>query len=411
MRFLLVGNGPQTNRGCQAIEMTTRRMLRAQFPNVSIVIGDESGGLDQAKADDATTQHHLLTMDTYRRDIDWFGYQLFKRSRYGLPLTRPWQFVARHIPGCDVVLSLGGDLYGPTYGDWQLAHYLALGDCAFSHSVPFVIWPATIGPFDQQNPIHRKALAQIERADLVLCRDEWSMDHLTSCGVKGKLRLVADPAFLLEPERPDKAKLAGLPDNLSDYVGINLSPYIAVEATQGASQRWITLATQAVHDVITATHVPVILIPHVGPFRGNTTNCDYTFLSAVAERLKNEGLYVPVVPISLNAAELKWVIAQLRAFVGARTHSTIAAFGSGVPTACIGYSAKAKAFCLLFYGDDNLCLPGRSFTSDALVTKVKFLLQNDDSLRARIMQKLPEIRRRAALSGEYLQTVLNLHAN
>ena len=42
-----------------------------------------------------------------------------------------------------------------------------------------------------------------------------------------------------------------------------------------------------------------------------------------------------------NCMEMKGFIARCRFFVGARTHATIAAYSSCVPTLVVGYSVKA----------------------------------------------------------------------
>ena len=43
-----------------------------------------------------------------------------------------------------------------------------------------------------------------------------------------------------------------------------------------------------------------------------------------------------------NCEELKGYISRCRFFIGARTHATIAAYSSQVPTLVVGYSVKAK---------------------------------------------------------------------
>ncbi len=54
-----------------------------------------------------------------------------------------------------------------------------------------------------------------------------------------------------------------------------------------------------------------------------------------------------------NAKELKGYISRCRAFVGARTHSTIAAYSTGVPTLAIGYSVKARGIAKDLFGTEE----------------------------------------------------------
>ena len=48
--------------------------------------------------------------------------------------------------------------------------------------------------------------------------------------------------------------------------------------------------------------------------------------------------------------ELKGFIARCRFFVGARTHATIAAYSSCIPTFSVGYSIKAKGIAQDIFG-------------------------------------------------------------
>ena len=70
---------------------------------------------------------------------------------------------------------------------------------------------------------------------------------------------------------------------------------------------------------------------------------DFAFLATVTESASKEAKHqIRVLPEGLNASEIKWIISQCSAFIGARTHSTIAALSSSVPTISLGYSLKAK---------------------------------------------------------------------
>ena len=58
------------------------------------------------------------------------------------------------------------------------------------------------------------------------------------------------------------------------------------------------------------------------------------------------------------AEVLKGYIANCSFFVGARTHSTIAAYSSGVPTLVMGYSVKSRGIATdLFGGYENYVIP------------------------------------------------------
>ncbi|MDO5124498.1 MAG: polysaccharide pyruvyl transferase family protein, partial [Eubacteriales bacterium] len=51
-----------------------------------------------------------------------------------------------------------------------------------------------------------------------------------------------------------------------------------------------------------------------------------------------------------NCEELKGYISRCRFFVGARTHATIAAYSTCVPTLVVGYSIKSKGIAKDLFG-------------------------------------------------------------
>ena len=50
---------------------------------------------------------------------------------------------------------------------------------------------------------------------------------------------------------------------------------------------------------------------------------------------------------------MKYIISQCCFFVGARTHATIAAYSSCVPTLVVGYSVKARGLARDIFGTEN----------------------------------------------------------
>ena len=51
-----------------------------------------------------------------------------------------------------------------------------------------------------------------------------------------------------------------------------------------------------------------------------------------------------------NSEQLKSIISNAECFIGARTHATIAAYSSTVPTLVVGYSVKAKGIAKDLFG-------------------------------------------------------------
>ena len=81
------------------------------------------------------------------------------------------------------------------------------------------------------------------------------------------------------------------------------------------------------------------------------SNDDRTVLNRLYEEFGRHERLIPVEDHS--APELKYIISKCRLFVGARTHATIAAYSSGVPTLVVGYSVKARGIARDLFGTEE----------------------------------------------------------
>jgi polysaccharide pyruvyl transferase WcaK-like protein len=233
-------------------------------------------------------------------------------------------------------------------------------------------------------------------------REKESLDYLHANGVRDNVHLMADPAFLMEPEEPTKLDSSLIPRG--GTIGINLSPlvgrYRGGEGEYDAGA-WLNECARLVQTLDTFG-LPVLLVPHVGST--NPADCDFAFLRRVREIVApNMKSPVSVLPNDLNAAQLKWIISKCEIFAGARTHSTIAALSTGVPTLSIGYSLKARGINRDIYGHQDFCIPVAELKQEVLVERIKHLLDDRHTLRAELMEKLPTIRALAFSAGDKLR--------
>ena len=78
-------------------------------------------------------------------------------------------------------------------------------------------------------------------------------------------------------------------------------------------------------------------------------------------------------------------------FVGARTHATIAAYSSCVPTLGVGYSVKARGIARDLFGtEDNYVLPVQTLKKENQLTDAfMWLSQREYTVRAHLESILP----------------------
>ena len=149
---------------------------------------------------------------------------------------------------------------------------------------------------------------------------------------------------------------------------------------------------------------PILLIPHVeSPYPSND---DLGFLHSLCTAVANEvKVQVQVLPGGLNAAELKWIIARCAVFAGARTHSTIAALSSHVPTLSIAYSLKAKGINRDIFGHLDHCIHISELTTENFTEGLKTLLATAPALRGHLQSRIPELQARALSAGAILRKI------
>ncbi|MFN2366014.1 MAG: polysaccharide pyruvyl transferase family protein, partial [Desulfurivibrionaceae bacterium] len=132
----------------------------------------------------------------------------------------------------------------------------------------------------------------------------------------------------------------------------------------------------------------VLLVPHVTPLDGNPKNNDYEYMNNILNGLGDSGGKVKIMNHELNAVETKYVISRCRYFIGARTHATIAALSSKVPTISIAYSEKAKGINADIFGDEPVVVGLKDLTADKLLNALDYLEKNESRLKSFLDKKI-----------------------
>ena len=146
-----------------------------------------------------------------------------------------------------------------------------------------------------------------------------------------------------------------------------------------------------VERILRTTDLQIALIPHVVWEGGD----DRQPLTALYQQYKDTGR-VFLVP-DANCKDLKALISRLRFFVGARTHSTIAAYSTGVPTLVCGYSVKARGIARdLFGSEEHYVIPVQGMTDPgALAQGFDWLLEHESNIRSHLENVMPGYKEKA----------------
>ena len=398
-QFLLVGNAPYLNRGCEAIVRGTMKILRKSFGDDVLVTNASFGPRpvleEQAKneKDPAITNVHL-DGETTRFSKRWLLQRL--NQRLGASIGMPYPILDTALNQSCAALEVGGDNYSLDYGEpWS---FLELDWYLESRGIPVSIWGASVGPFSANPGFEYRAKKHFNSLDGIFVRETATQKYLSSIGVSKNVYLTSDPSFAMDAEMPSREELGfSLPQNA---VGLNLSPLMAKYVTGGNKDRWIELSIQLVSKVRDALDMPVFLIPHVSAQTDQSS--DYLFMQHVVERVSD----VFLTPDTLNAEKTKGLIAGCSLFCGARTHSTLAAISTCVPTLSLAYSIKARGLNQDVFDSQDFCVDPKVLTPEIVVEKLLQMKSNQNQIREQLQERVPILKAAAYQSGETLKQLI-----
>lgn len=233
----------------------------------------------------------------------------------------------------DVVVDIGaGDSFSDIYGPWRVLVGIYMKVLVLIARKPLIISPQTIGPFSR-SWIRRLALVTLRMAAFVSTRDFASAEYLRKSGFKGEIVEASDVALRLPYSEP----IARHPGR-KVVVGINVSGLLFSpngNRSLGLGIDYASLMGKVVSDFLLNPNVEVILVPHV--ISDNQEDEDDYRASLSLAKLFPE---ISVAPRFSSPSEAKAFISRLDFFCGARMHSCIAAFSTGVPVVPMAYSRK-----------------------------------------------------------------------
>ena len=237
----------------------------------------------------------------------------------------------------------------------------------------------------------------------IIARESLSYDAIRKAlqeayGEEGAARVAycPDPAFSLPVDE------SALPEGFEsgNTVGINLSPMAEQYAKDPSAP--LKGYAELIREILRATNMKVALIPHVVWERSN----DFIPLRKLFEMFRDTGRVSLIEDMS--AEKLKGVIANCRFFIGARTHATIAAYSTIIPTLVVGYSVKARGIARDLFGtEEHYVLPVQTLTDpQQMVDAWNWLLSNEDQIRYRLAGGATRFRAETCRNAEELHKVL-----
>jgi colanic acid/amylovoran biosynthesis protein len=407
-RFYFAGHTHFGNRGCEALIRSTAALLKREFGEIEALVPSGDLARDSAQwPDHAAHGVRLVPAPAFPESVRWW-YRIVRAlpmlKPLWLPNATPLGAAAQSLRDCDVIVMTGGDVISLDYGLPSLIWNTRLVEPWLDQGKPTILWAASVGPFDREPSLLPYMSQFLKKVGLVTVRESISSSYLNGLGLSApQLTDATDPAFTLAPEAMD---VAGFwpKDCGRGVLGFNVSPVIQRFRPAGEPPEVLRREiAKFLRGVVDELGLSVLLIPHVDPLDGNPENSDTHVMRPLLAELADRSTRISMVPPTLNAAQLKHVLGRTSCFIGARTHATIGALSSGVPTLSIAYSTKARGINRDLFGDERHVIPTPDVSAAELRRRLDLLLAEQDTVRSHLAQRLPVWRERAAIPARALK--------
>ena len=347
LNFLLYGEGSFLNRGCEAIVNTTIHKIKNSCEgNITLATNDIE--YDSKYYNDIITKYVKQSFennDALKEEI------------------------------ADVCLSVGGDNY--CYGEPKWLYEINKNIKA--QNKKNVLWCASLYEEIESDEMIR----DLRTYDVIVVRESLSYKAVTKYVDKEHVLLLPDTAFSLGKKQ---IKLPNIFKQGKKVIGINVSPLIS-KFTDNKNNILESLK-ELINYILKETDLNIALIPHVY-IEGNN---DLDSLKMIKDIYKQEQRIELLDEKIYDCEELKFIISNCSFCIAARTHASIAAYSSLVPTLVIGYSVKSKGIALDLSGDyENFVIPVDKMTPELLINKFKYIQENEKQIIKILQEKIPSI--------------------
>ncbi len=362
--IVLYSHSGSKNHGCEAIVRGTAKIL-GHIGKISLLSHEKDEDLLYKIDEIVDVKQGKFPIN--KKSVDFFKAYIALNLKKDTSKMDVLQFKdgLNSIKEDSIAISIGGDTY--CYSDVynQVELHKMYGKKAYKT----VLWGCSVEPKLLED---EKIAKDIKDYDLIITRESISYEALKK--VNQNTYLYPDPAFQL-----DKVDV-NLPNEFieNNTVGINLSPLIIKKENSNG----ITLKNyeNLIEHIIENTDMNIALIPHVVWEH----NDDREPLKYLYDKFKNTNRVVMIE--DANCMELKGYISKCRFFIGARTHATIAAYSTCVPTLVVGYSVKARGIAKDLFGTyENYVLPVQELKEENnLLDSFKWIYDNESNIKEQL---------------------------
>ncbi len=374
-KMLIYGIGSLQNRGCEALVDSTLNQIGDEY-EIKAATFDYEHDKDMYKGKiKKFLDHHKQNEEEFTENekkefehiksipFDYYNYEsLYERD------------VIKALKESDIALHLGGDNYCYGVNEW----IYTITRQAKDNNKKIVLWGASL--YDEI--LDKELINDLDRYDLLMIRESISYNAIKRYIKEDKILLIPDPAFSLPKKEVELDKWY----QKGNILGINLSPLTIKTEEQYSS------VIEFIDYILSKTKYNIALLPHVTLDEAS----DLKILRRLAEDY-NEEDRVFLQEGEYDCEELKYIISQCDMLITARTHASIAAYSSSIPTLVIGYSVKSRGIAQDIFGSyKDYVLPSTEITKDTLIEKFNYIYNNRKEIKKFLDGKMKSMKEESA---------------
>lgn len=385
-KVVLYAHAGSGNHGCEALVNTICKLVKRPVRLVTNSVQEDESYSLKGMCEIVPEKN---VADKLWVHVLYYGWRMLTKDQESFLRYRFKNIIGKN--SCKWNLSIGGDNYCYEY---MVKDLILANSMLNRNGGKTILFGCSIEP----QLLEQKEIQQdMDRYTAIFARESLTFEALKKAGLGHKTYLYPDSAFTLD------TKLLPLPEGFleNNTVGINISPLIVEnETVKGMTMKNYQAL---IRDILDNTDMSVALIPHVVWDRSN----DRTTLETLYEEFRTEKRVVKITDHSCE--ELKGYIARCRFFIGARTHATIAAYSSQVPTLVIGYSVKAKGIAQDLFGTyENYVVPVQCLEKEEqLLSAFQWICDQEAEIKETLAHMMPSYIAKAYEAGEKLQEIMD----
>ena len=223
----------------------------------------------------------------------------------------------------------------------------------------------------------RAAASAFNMADGIVVRDPISAQTLRDLGVKRPIKMGADSAFLLSPNRD-----GGENFQVGDRKSIGIAPKLIGRGLKES----VALFGEFTRLVFQSNYMPIMI--------AMDRNEDTPLIQAINE---SQGGRIPDLRKVHRPQDIQARIQRMDAVVAVRLHAAILAASVGTPSLMISYDPKVSAFAKLI---EAPCVPAEGLTSSRLLENFQLFMKNRERYVAATERQRAELVKLAEVNVE-----------